>query len=394
MPRSTEITELVFLTDAWGSNPLSRIERSLFGACLRAGIPFHGVYTDDQTPAASEGTSHRFSIGEVRAAWATPKLVRYMRRARPKAVIVKSGQLGPATVLAGKITGTPVIAYETTINDFEFGSARFRIRVGFRLQTLLYRLASAIAGASRDVVEWAAADRRVPPQRVLLWPNPFDLAAIRRLGGEEGPPDEPPLRLVAVGRLVEQKAYDVMIEALAIADPDLPEWQLEIVGSEDGWRGGWRERIESMVVESGLSGKVNMGAKLEHPFELMRRAHLFLHSARWEAFGNVIVEAMALGTPVVVADCPGAPKEILGGGRYGRLVPNEDPEAFAAAIVELANDPTERKRLGEAGRARSDDYEIDRLLPLMLADIERLTGASFGDGLVGPLTARTEDQVR
>ena len=362
---------------------MSRIERALFGACLRAGVPFNGVYTDDQTPAASEGTSHRFSIGEVRAAWATPKLVRYFRKARPKAVIVKSGQLGPATVLAGRITGTPVIAWETSINDFEFGSARFRIRVGFRLQKLLYRFAAALAGASRDVVEWAAADRGVPPERVLLWPNPFDLDVIRRLGGEEGPPSEPPLRFVAVGRLVEQKAYDVMIEALAIADPDLPEWHLEIVGGEDGWRGGWRERIESMVVESGLTGKVTVGAKVEHPFELMRRAHLFLHSARWEAFGNVIVEAMALGTPVVVADCPGAPKEILGGGRYGRLVPNEDPEAFATALVELAGDPAERTRLGEAGLVRSDDYLVDRLLPGMLEDIARVVGQSgFGSHAV------------
>jgi hypothetical protein len=81
-------TDLAFLTDGWGSNPMSRIERALFGACDRAGIPFDGVYTDDATPAASEGTSHRFSIGEVRAAWATPKLVSYMRKARPKAVIV------------------------------------------------------------------------------------------------------------------------------------------------------------------------------------------------------------------------------------------------------------------------------------------------------------------
>ncbi len=357
---------------------MSRIERALFGACDRAGIPFDGVYTDDATPAASEGTSHRFSIGEVRAAWATPKLVSYMRKARPKAVIVKSGQLGPATVLAGMITGTPVIAWEPTINDFEFSSARFRIRFGFRLQHLLYRHAAALAGASSDVVEWASADRRVPADRVFLWPNPFDLAAVRAEGGEQGPPEEPPLRLISVGRLVEQKAYDVLIEALGLADPDLPEWRLEILGSEDGWRGNWEARIEAMVEERALGEKVKLVGHLENPYEAVKQSHLFLHSARWEAFGNVIVEAMALGTPAIVADCPGAPKEILDGGKYGRLVPNEDPAAFAAALVELANDPDERRRLGEAGRVRAEDYSADRLLPGMLADIERVTGVDFG----------------
>jgi hypothetical protein len=371
-------TDFAFLTDSWGSNPMSRIERGLFEACLRAGVPFNGVYTDDATPAASEGTSHRFSIGEVRAAWATPKLVSYMRQARPKAVIVKSGQLGPATVLAGMITGTPVIPWEPTINDFEFGSARFRIRVGFRLQHLLYRHAAALAGASSDVVEWASADRRVPADRVFLWPNPFDLAAVRVEGGEQGPPEEPPLRLISVGRLVEQKAYDVLIEALGLADPDLPEWRLEILGSEDGWRGNWEARMKAMIEERGLGEKVRLVGHLENPHESIKRSHLFLHPARWEAFGNVIVETMALGTPVLATTCPGAPREILDGGKYGRLVPNEDPAAFAAALVELANDPDERRRLGEAGRVRAEDYSADRLLPGMLADIERVTGVDFG----------------
>ena len=362
---------------------MSRIERALFGACERAGVPFHGVYTDDATPAASEGSSHRFSIGEVRAAWAAPKLVSYMREAKPKVVIVKSGQLGPATVLAGKITGTPVIPWEPTINDFEFGSARFRIRVGFRLQHLLYRFATALAGASRDVVEWASADRGVPPERVFLWPNSFDLEAIRAEGGSEGPPDPPPLRFIAVGRLVEQKGYDVLIEALALADPDLPEWRLEILGSEDGWLGGWKQRIEAMVEGRGLGEKITLVGHLENPHEEVSRSHLFLHSARWEAFGNVIVEAMALGTPIVATTCPGAPKEILDGGRCGRLVPNEDPVAFAAAVVGLAKDPDERKRLGEAGRVRAEEYAADRLLPAMLADIERVTGLSFADAQTG-----------
>jgi glycosyltransferase involved in cell wall biosynthesis len=123
---------------------------------------------------------------------------------------------------------------------------------------------------------------------------------------------------------------------------------------------------------------VRLVGYLENPYESVRRSHLFLHSARWEAFGNVIVEAMTVGTPVILADCPGSPKEILDGGRYGKLVPNEDPEAFAAAVVGLANDPAERQRLGELGRKRSEDYSVDRLLPGMLADIERVTGADFG----------------
>ena len=91
----------------------------------------------------------------------------------------------------------------------------------------------------------------------------------------------------------------------------------------------------------------------------------------------MIVEAMACGTPVIVTDCPGAPKEILDGGRFGRLVSNEDPAALARALVELANDPAERTRLSEAGRQRADAYSADHLMPGMLADIERVSGVDF-----------------
>jgi glycosyltransferase involved in cell wall biosynthesis len=300
-----------------------------------------------------------------------------MRRARPKAVIVKSGQLGPATVLAGWITGTPVIPWEPTITDLEVDSVGPRMKAMFRVQRLLYRRAAALAGASKDVADWASRDRGLPPSRVFVWPNAFDLDRIRREGGSEGPPPSPPIRMIAVGRLVEQKAYDVMIEALAIADPDLPDWHLEILGEEGVWKGNWRARIEEMVALHGLEGRVSLVGYLENPYEAVKRSHLFLHSARWEAFGNVIVEALALGTPMVLCDCPGAPREILEGGRYGRLVPNEDREAFAAAVVELAGDPTERRRLSELGLERVEDYSAERLLPGMLADIERVTGVSF-----------------
>ena len=373
-------TELAYLTDEWGRNPLASIERALFPACLRAGLAFDGVYTDDATPEVEQGSCRRINLGSVRAAWATPKLVRYMRSARPKAVIVHSGQLGPATVLAGWITRTPVVVWEPTITSFEVASVGPRIRLMFFLQRLLYRRAAALAGPSRDVVKWASANRGVPSDRVFLWPNAFDIEEVRSWAGDQGPQPEPPLRLIAVGRLVEQKGYDILIEALALADPDLPEWKLEIFGVEGVWRGNWEARTETMVREHGLEGKVRLVGQVDDPlkfFPSLKRSDLFVHAARWEAFGSVIVEAMACGAPVIVTDCPGAPKEILDGGRFGRLVSNEDPAAFARALVELANDPAERARLAEAGRQRADDYSADHLIPGMLADIERVSGVDF-----------------
>ena len=71
----------------------------------------------------------------------------------------------------------------------------------------------------------------------------------------------------------------------------------------------------------------------------MKQASLLVMSSTWEGFGNVLVEAMGLGTPVVATDCPSGPAEILDGGKYGKLVPVKDPEAMAQAIISTLQNP-------------------------------------------------------
>lgn len=365
---------VAYLTHHWGPNPLSRIERTLFDAAGEAGIPFDGLYLDFPVPEAEVGTSRRISLGGGRAAYAAPKLIRYMRDARPSALVIKSGLLGPAAVVAGAVTGTPVIQWETTFTDRELDSIGIRQQVGYRIEGSFFRRATAIAVNSSDLGDWSAAQRRIPRSRLLFWPTPFDLEGIGAMGGAPAPDPDGPFRMVAVGRLAKQKGYDVLIEALAIAAPDLPDWQLDILGAEEGWKGNWRERVEGLIAERGLSERVRLLGLLDNPYSEVVRADLFVHAARWESFGAVIVEAMALGTPVLATSCIGGPHEILGEGEFGRLVPSEDPVAFAGALVELARDPAERRRLSEAGRARSEDYSVDRLFPKMLEDIAQVTG--------------------
>ena len=374
MPSADPPPRITYLTHHWGPNPLSKIERALFDAAADAGIPFDGLYLDFPVPEAEVGTSRRISLGGGRAAYAAPTLIRYLREARPSVLLIKSGQLGPAAVVAGVVTGTPIIQWETTFNDLELDSIGFRQEVGYRIEGTLFRWASAIAVNSSDLGEWAAEKRGLARSQILFWPSPFDLEGIRERGKAASPSPEGPFRMIAAGRLAKQKGYDVLIEALAIAAPDLPDWRLDILGAEEGWKGGWQERVERMITEFGLSERVRLLGLLDDPYPKLASADLFVHAARWEAFGNVIVEAMALGTPVLATTCIGGPHELLGEGRFGRLVPSEDPVAFAGALVELARDPVERRRLAEAGLARSQDYSVKRLFPMMLEDIARVTG--------------------
>jgi len=110
-----------------------------------------------------------------------------------------------------------------------------------------------------------------------------------------------------------------------------------------------RPALESLVRELGIEEDVSLPGFVENPFKYMKRAAVFVLSSRWEGFGNVLVEAMALGTPVVSTNCPSGPAEILEGGKWGRLVPVGDVHKLAASMLETmnGNNPDCSQRISE-----------------------------------------------
>lgn len=362
------MVDIAFITDEPGSNGFARKARGLAEAFAERGVRFDAVYLKGLGEERAEGTTREVELGAPRAALATPAIARYLRRARPRLALVNSGQLGPAAVAAGLAARRPVVPWEPAFLDRDLPSLPPRMRVMNAAQNLLYRRAPAVVAPSRAMVEWVTRHRGVPPQRVHLVHNPIDADAVRRAAGERPAPDGV-FRLCAVGRLVEQKGYDVLVEALASVRDELPDpWQLTVVGEAGIWRGWWEERLRALIARHGLEGKVRLAGYLDNPHAEMARADVFVHAARWEPFGNVLVEALAVGLPVVAADCPGGPAEILDSGRYGVLVPNEDPRALGRAIAELAHDDARRAELAAVapeGAARFAPARIaERLLEL------------------------------
>lgn len=146
-------------------------------------------------------------------------------------------------------------------------------------------------------------------------------------------------RILTVGSLKAQKNHPLLLRAFArLARPDA---RLMILG------GGDDAPLRRLAAELGIADRVVLAGFHLDPTPFYQTADLFVLSSDHEGFGNVIVEALAQGLPVVSTDCPSGPAEILEGGRWGALVPVGDAEALAAAIdraLATPHDPDALKR--------------------------------------------------
>jgi len=162
--------------------------------------------------------------------------------------------------------------------------------------------------------------------------------------------------LIAVGRLEAQKDFGTLLEAFARVRAGRTV-RLIVLGE-----GSQRKMLETRVQALGVAADVLFPGWVDNPYAWMSRAALFVLSSEWEGLGNVLIEAMACGCPVVSTDCPHGPREILDNGRLGRLVPVSDADALAAAIIATLDAPLPgdalRKRASEFSLARcADQYE-------------------------------------
>ena len=171
--------------------------------------------------------------------------------------------------------------------------------------------------------------------------------------------------VIAAGRLIPAKGFDLLLHAIA----ELPELRLELLGD-----GPERQGLESLASELGIAGRVHFAGDVEDPYPRLRRAGAFVLSSRREGAGNVLVEAMALGVPVVATDCPYGPRMILEQGAAGVLVPPDDSGALAAGIRGVLDGG--RDRFATRARARAADFST----PRAVAKYEELLGKLAAPG--------------
>lgn len=210
------------------------------------------------------------------------------------------------------------------------------------LRRILYPHADAIVVQTNQIADWFKTTLDL---EAIVIPNPIDLEKFCMPSEQTRAPDRRNL-VIAVGRLERQKGYDLLIAAFArVADAN-PDWDLLIYG-----KGPERDVLQNLINSSQLAERIRLAGMTADIASVYAGADLVVHPARYEGYPNVVQEALAAGRPVLATDCPGATRELLGDGRYGMLVPNEDIDALANALAECL--PDRERRAGLARSARS-----------------------------------------
>lgn len=341
-----------------GHSGVDRAMRHLIPAMARRGyavdllkVRKHGPELDDLPEGVRVidlGSSHVYN--------SLPAVVRYLRRERPAVMLADKDRVNRTALLARKLAGVDtrlVLSSGTTISIDLAHRGAFERWLQRTSMGKLYPYADQVIVTCEGVADDMSAYTGLPRHLIQAVPSPvvpqslFDQAQPR----PDHPwfaPGELPV-IVSVGELGARKDFATLIHAFAKVRQQRP-CRLVLVG-----RGRQREELQALAESLGVAEAVDFPGFQPNPYAYMAHAALFAFTSRWEGLGFVLIEALAVGTPVVSTDCPSGPSEILQGGKYGPLVPVGDADTLAAAMLTTLNHPPAADFLREAALP----YEIE-----------------------------------
>lgn len=210
------------------------------------------------------------------------------------------------------------------------------------------RLDAVVALTRTDQTDY---DRLLPDTRVVRIPN-----AVRSLDQERS--SQHNKIVIAAGRLVAQKGFDLLISAFSRVAAAHPDWQLRIYGG-----GGRKPSLRQLIEDLHLYNHVYLMGRTERMEKELSKASIVVLSSRFEGLPMVLLEAMSHAIPVVAFDCPTGPGEVVSDGVDGFLVPPEDVDGLADAMLRLIDDPPLRMKIGSAALLTAAAHGPDRVNP-------------------------------
>jgi glycosyltransferase involved in cell wall biosynthesis len=289
-------------------------------------------------------------------------LVRYLRREKPDVLLTAMKHVNVMALLASIVSRSNV---PVAVSEHSTATASLNLTPGIKtavlgmLMKVLYPYAHYIVAVSKGVADDLSRLLGIEASRISVITNPIVSEKILSLSSQ--PVSHPWLQekstpiILSVGRLTLAKDFKTLLYAFSKVRKK-QSLRLMILGE-----GELRDSLELLVEELGLTADVALPGFTDNPFAYMHHSDVFVLSSRWEGFGNVLVEAMACGVPVISTDCPSGPSEILEGGKWGRMVPVGDADALSRAILDALDSP------GPSPIARAMDFTVDNAVDSYLS---------------------------
>lgn len=330
----------------------------------------HGPYLTNPPKDCSViqfNTSHVYS--------SLPALVRYLRKQRPAALLTDKEKVNLTAIWARALARTDTrlaVRIGTTVSrDLESRGwlERKTRRISLRyFHNLADTVITPSEGAANDLGRFG-----LHPQRIRSIPSPIISNAMHSLAEEKEPhpcllQEQNPV-VLGVGELSKRKNFSYLLQGFAILRRRMP-CRLLILGD-----GKQRESLRHEARERGIEEDVFLPGYVANPYKHMRLADLFVLTSRYEGSPVVLAEALGLGLPVVSADCPSGPREILQNGAYGELVPLDSPEKLADAMYRCLQGPPDPQRQKRGAKPFFVEEAVPKYLKAMGLTNSKETGS-------------------
>lgn len=270
------------------------------------------------------------------------KLRGLLQSSKPDAVLSFIDWPNVLTILAATGLGIRTVVSER-VHPAHYSGIAWPWRL---LRRILYRRADAVVAQTGDVARWLELNCKANTYTI---PNPLRKLPVVRAHRTS--------LILAVGRLYHQKGFDILLRAFAKIRHDVNDWKVMIVGV-----GPEYDHMMGLIKELDIADRVSIVEPVKNIESLMSSAGLVVQPSRFEGFPNVVLEAMGMGAPVISADCPSGPSEIIEDGVNGRLVPVDDVAALSLAMVECISKPQLRERLGNNAVKVRERFQQDKIM--------------------------------
>jgi len=295
-------------------------------------------------------------------------LARYLRQEKPAALLSAMSHVNIAAVSAKKLSAVPVrlvLSERVHLSRASQNSRFLKGRLMPFMVKFFYKGADLIVAISRGVKDDLLKRANLPEHKVRVIYNPVVTGEMIKKAEE--PVEHNWFRdsnipvILGVGRLSKQKEFATLIRAFKHVLEKRPA-KLVILGE-----GEERANLNHLIASLDLCDHVCMPGFKANPYAYMSKASLFVLSSSWEGLGNVLIQAMACGCPVISTDCPSGPAEILDNGKYAPLIPVGDVEALAQAIINVLQAPPDPEALRERASFYSAEDISRQYLELLLS---------------------------